>query len=325
MITLRLFHGDGSSRQIDERTLQGEEMVIGRGPEADWTIDDPSLSVSRRHCVIGLRDDQLVVIDTSSNGVFVEETRTRLPPREATPIPSGTALRLGAYLLVPERIQAEAPAPEADDSIVPIATRPAPRLSAATERADGALLEAFCAGAGLDVSLFSSVDSAALMREVGEIYRQTVRGLRALMVERSQIKDGFRLEGTTVGARGNNLFRWAPADKVAIDLLRTRDGGFLAGPEAVEASFRDVMDHLTCTLAGMEGAVASILKDLGPDAVEKRIDGPLSLLKNRNSAAWAEYVGLHAELAKRVDDDRDGVLQPRFAAAYEGKRRELSR
>ena len=85
----------------------------------------------------------------------------------------------------------------------------------------GALLEAFCAGAGLDVTAFADEDPATIMLRLGGVYQQMVSGLAEVMRERTAVKSEYLMDHTTVRPAGNNPFRWANADRIAIDLWVT--------------------------------------------------------------------------------------------------------
>jgi predicted component of type VI protein secretion system len=338
LYTLRLFHQSNPTFPIDTRPLEAGELTIGRDPEANWTIEDPDRELSRLHCVVELGDAGLTVRDTSSNGVFLGQERRRPASGEAAPIEAGETLRLGRYLIVVEGALQAGPssfdAPFNQPMLKPAEAEPIEALSVPTDWArpvertvaptagDGSLLEAFCAGARLDASAFSDEDPAEVMRSLGAVYQQMVLGLADLMNERTTVKTDYRLERTTVRAEGNNPFRWAPAHRVAVDLLRTRDDGFLSGPLAVKASFEDLKKHLLCMLAGLQAALASTLDNLSPEAVEEQLTGR-SFLKTRGDAAWSRYVEMYEEFKRRAGDDPDSPMNREFRAAYGRRLREL--
>ena len=86
MIRLRLFHREDLTNQIDSRVLGEEEISIGRGAQADWTIADPERGISRTHLAIAQRGGMLTLRDTSSNGVFLGHPRQRIEQERAIPI-----------------------------------------------------------------------------------------------------------------------------------------------------------------------------------------------------------------------------------------------
>lgn len=307
MFTLRLFHQTEPFTQIEERRLIDGSLTLGRDEAADWRVADDSRTLSRLHCTFAVHGDRLTLRDSSSNGVFVGSERRRLPSSDETPLEPGETVRVGDYILLVEGPRT-GPAPPAGG--------PPPERARAVAN-DASLMEAFCIGAGLDASAFSGEEPAQVMRRLGEVYQQMVVGLTGLMGERSLAKTEYQLERTTVRAGGNNPFRWASSDRVAVDLLQQRADGFLSGAAAVNASFTDLQHHLICTQAGARGAIAAALQTLDPAAIEESLKRRGFVLKSRTAEAWERYVELHAEASATGPDDSDGLANQAFRAAYE--------
>lgn len=337
-VVLRLFLQSDPFKQIDARELSsGGELVIGRDPgPGGWTISDEERSVSRAHCTIALTNGRLTVRDTSSNGVFVGARRDRSPPGDAAPVEPGDTLRLGGFLILIEAdidvtggaYDAPFSGPMLKAVTVTEAALTVPSEWSGAEPApsppsDGSLLDAFCAGARLDASAFSGEDPVEVMRRLGAVYQQMVLGLGDLMSERTSVKTEYRMTRTTVRAEGNNPFKWAPAQRVATDLLRPRGEGFLSGPAAVKASFEDMKKHLLCMMAGLRAAVSATIEGLSPEEAEARLKGQSMVLKNRDAMAFAEYAKLHAEVQARADSDPDSPMNQAFREAYERQLQEL--
>lgn len=339
-VTLRLFHETDPFRQIEARTLSEGELTLGRDESATWVLDDPERAVSRRHCVLTLTDGGLLLRDVSANGTFLGRDRVRAPADTPTKVEPGETLRLGPYLVVVDgEGPAEAPgargnaafdAPfahpllrpvEVDDTALSVPTDWAPSAEpppkAAPSATTGSLLDAFCAGAKLDSSAFSGEDPHEVMRRLGVLYQQMVLGLSDLMDERTSIKAEYRMDRTTVRAEGNNPFKWARPQRLAVDLLKERSDGFLTGSAAVNASFGDLKKHLLCLLAGMRGALIAALEGLSPAEVDERIKGETGLLKNKAALAWNEYGRTYALFLAQAHDDPDSPMNREFRAAYE--------
>ncbi|MET0293373.1 MAG: type VI secretion system-associated FHA domain protein TagH, partial [Phenylobacterium sp.] len=187
----------------------------------------------------------------------------------------------------------------------------------------GSLLDAFCAGAKLDAGAFSGEDPHEVMRRLGAVYQQMVLGLADLMDERTCVKADYRMDRTTVRAEGNNPFKWAKPQRLAVDLLKVRQDGFLSGQAAVKSSFEDMKKHLLCLLAGMRGALTTSLDSLSPAQVEAELKGESFILKNRASAAWNVYGRLYAKFLTQAHDDPDSPVNRDFRAAYEAQLRAL--
>lgn len=79
-------------------TIQGKGGIdIGRDAYLDWTLADPSRTVSGRHCEIRWRDNSYWLHDTSSNGTFLLGAETRLPVPYR--IRDGDRFIIGHYLI----------------------------------------------------------------------------------------------------------------------------------------------------------------------------------------------------------------------------------
>lgn len=318
MFFCRLFHRDRPFEQIDARLVGEGQITIGRAPSADWQLNDPDGTLSRIHCTLSVENGRLLLRDRSSNGTFLEGG-ARAPEGQAVELQVRTSIRLGALsILVSDPPQEQAPAVEKP-------TLPAPAIAPAADWLDGpaarpahrdtSLIEAFCEGAKLDASSFSSEDPAELMRRIGAVYQQTVLGLSALMTDRARSKAEYELERTTINAADNNPFKWAPTRKLAQDLLRKSDHGFLTDAAAVRASFEDLGGHLGALSEATVAAVAATVNALAPEAIEAEAKPQTSMLRNKTTVCWDIHARRHAELAAG-DDGLPPVAKRAFGDAY---------
>jgi type VI secretion system protein ImpI len=110
-MTLRLILETAPHPQTrsDFRLADGQ-LVIGRGDECDWKIDDPQMFVSRRHCVIAGQGGQYRVTDESRGGLFLDTSTSPLGTGVTVPLLPGMRLRLGDFVIRAE-LEAAAVAP----------------------------------------------------------------------------------------------------------------------------------------------------------------------------------------------------------------------
>jgi type VI secretion system protein ImpI len=92
----------------------GGELSIGRGAECDWQIDDPDMFISRRHCIISLRDGVAEVTDASRGGLFIDGADAPLGAGNSRTLESGMRLRMGDVVIRVELLSAATSAPQAD-------------------------------------------------------------------------------------------------------------------------------------------------------------------------------------------------------------------
>ncbi|WFP62572.1 type VI secretion system-associated FHA domain protein TagH [Mesorhizobium sp. WSM4904] len=90
------------SQVVRQTRLDEGELVIGRSADAGWQIDDPDMFVSRAHCKISGGRDGYFVTDTSSSGLFIDDSDSPLGAGRSTRLQSGMRLRLGDYVLYVE-------------------------------------------------------------------------------------------------------------------------------------------------------------------------------------------------------------------------------
>jgi len=332
MYIFRLFETDQPHRPIDARLLQDGRLRIGRDPQADWVMNDPICELSRWHCEFHVRAEGLVLRCLGANGVFDGATGTRLPQDEDILVTLPNTMRFGPYTLVADHaVQTDAGADAGQTLIlspplgssIAVPTDWSDAASQAGFAAGGSLLEAFCEGAGLDASAFSTEDPEAIMRRAGAVYRQMVLGIGDLMAERERVRAQYDLARTTIGAANNNPFKWAPTQRLAIDLLLASEHGYLSGPAALAASFRDIKKHLIATFDGLRASLRAAVQAFDPAAIGMASQGSFSLLKSRAAAQWEIASERHADLLRQIDEGEEGSLNQIFVHAYETATAEL--
>ncbi|MGB3807457.1 MAG: type VI secretion system-associated FHA domain protein [Erythrobacter sp.] len=324
MYMLQLFDRDDAIEPIDARLLATGTLAMGRDPAADWSIPDPDCALSREHCTLHAEQDCLSITVTGANGVFDAITGTRLPTGERMEVALPGALRMGRFRVVATLAPQSAPGMDAGSTMIltpPLGSSidvPSEWSDASDvePRYDGSLLEAFCEGAGLDPSLLSDEEPEVIMRRAGALYRQMVLGIGDLMAERDHARANFEITRTTIASEGNNPFKWAPSQRLAIDLLTAGSTGFLSGPAALKASFEDVKRHLVATFAGFQGSLRAAIDSFDPTALNKAAGRRANLLKSRSTAQAEETSARHADLSDQLENAKSGSLDQAFVAAY---------
>ena len=86
----------------------GGSLSLGRGPANDLVLPDPERQLSKSHCVIEDHNGNVVVVDLSTNGTFLNYSKTPLG-RTPTPLNNGDILSVGPYELMVEIAEALPP------------------------------------------------------------------------------------------------------------------------------------------------------------------------------------------------------------------------
>ncbi|MCV2869190.1 type VI secretion system-associated FHA domain protein TagH [Defluviimonas sp. WL0002] len=98
-VTLRFQSTGTVPGQAQPVVMHGTNLTIGRGPENDLVLPDPDRMISKRHCVIEDHNGNVVVIDLSTNGTFLNYGKVPLG-NVPTPLNDGDILSLGGYELL---------------------------------------------------------------------------------------------------------------------------------------------------------------------------------------------------------------------------------
>lgn len=88
----KLIEPGDAAHQTRETPIRGTEFLIGRGNDCDLRLRDPN--ISRHHCMIRVRPDEVTLRDLgSSNGTSVNGTRII----GQVVLQSGDEIRLGEF------------------------------------------------------------------------------------------------------------------------------------------------------------------------------------------------------------------------------------
>ncbi|MCQ8131018.1 type VI secretion system-associated FHA domain protein TagH, partial [Methylomonas rivi] len=188
---------------------------------------------------------------------------------------------------------------------------PSPSISAA---ADDLLLREFLAGAGIgDPHFLPPEQWPALMRTSGELLRGMVQGLMQVLRARAELKSQFRVSVTTMRSVDNNPLKFTPNVDDAIKLiLAPTNPGFLPPKQAVSEGFNDIMNHQIAMTAGVQAALAEILRSFDPQLIERtQAEG---VMFQKKAKCWEYYVEKYPQLKAVAQEEFFGDA---FADAYE--------
>lgn len=90
----------------------GRVRILGRGDDCDWQLPDPSRVVSAAHAEIRFAGEHFLIRDTSTNGVFLNQSVEPVGKGAEVPLSEGDRLRIGDYeISVSVRSPVPRPAP----------------------------------------------------------------------------------------------------------------------------------------------------------------------------------------------------------------------
>lgn len=280
----------------------GRGFEIGR-ENRDWTLPDPRMFISGRHCEVRYEQGEFWLHDVSRNGTFVNGSSQRMA--EPHRLAQGDRVRIGPYVVsvsigVPPPLDkarstfeddpflASVPGPVGTAEAAPTAQSMA---SAAVEMAAVDLfLRNMAAAAGVPPAVFLQRDTQTLAVEIGSVMRVLVEELASLLRARASAKALAKASHRTmIGSEGNNPLKFVPgADEMLEIMFSARRSGYLGAKESVEHAFADLKSHELATYTAMQSALSRLLDDISPDAIEQKI--PPSAFASRKSRAWDTFV-----------------------------------
>jgi predicted component of type VI protein secretion system len=300
--TLTLFDETNPSHELGKRTVEQPLMVIGRDATADWVVEDEDCYISRNHLQFRVIAGLLFVRPLGLNGVYIGTPPQKMPDDVDVLIEAGHSLSFGKY-------RVDVSAHDKPAEVVDTQTREAGSPSKSES------FDAFCEGAQLDPSHFLTEDPVRLMKEAGAIYRQIVVGLGGLLRARSDVREQIASDRTSISHRDNNLIKWAPAQRLLIDLLINKEEGFIGGAAAIEAALKDLESHLISVMAGHQSALHAILDHLRPPKSGGR--SSTRFFSSDAAPALEQLEQAQAELMRELEEQTDGLIRQSFAEGYE--------
>jgi len=336
--------------------------TIGRAAESTLVLPDPDRIISRAQAVVAFRDgafyvrDQGTTVPVVVNGRPVGRgrevalsaadelriagyiMRVEGPPAVDKPLEEGTTiLRRGTRLswsddgtpqpeqristvIVPSPAPADAAAaaaPAASAAVKP-GVPPPPRSPA-----DDPLLQALLRGAGVRELALPGGLTPHAMEEMGQVMRETMRGMLDLLATRASAKQQVRADATTINARANNPLKFAPdLDTALTHLLAPKGDGFMSPQQAVADACKSLCAHQLGFVAGMRAALSAVLTRFDPQQLEGRMTQTSiadSLLPGSHKAKlWNLYEELYGQIAKEAATDFHALIGAEFLRGYHG-------
>lgn len=294
--------GDPSQDTTADETLNGT---------ADISMIGTVLSWSEQGTEVPVNEIQTVIVSSPTHQPVDDKT---MPATTAPTIPSE---KPPTDLRPPPVAQAPAPVTAATPSATPDAT-----VAVSPAQTPDALLQAFLDGAGVPRLSMTRGVSPELMQAIGEMLRETVRGLLDLLHARALTKREVRADATVIVAQDNNPLKFSPSVEAAMaHLLVPRGMGFMPPLRAVADAHQSLRSHQLAFMAGMQAGLASVLKRLDPHALSQRSGQP-SLMgafvpTTHKARLWEQYAELHASIARDADADFQSLFGREFLKAYQ--------
>lgn len=225
-----------------------------------------------------------------------------------------------AQAAVPPGVQAPSPKPAPASAYQ--APPPAP-VSASDSRPDE-LLAAFLEGARMQGLKIPGGLTPELMKLLGTLMHESVRGTLDLLLARALTKREVRAQSTVIVARENNPLKFSPTvDAAFTNLLAPQGQGFMGPADAMRDAYNDLRSHQFGFMAGMRAALEGVLGRFDPAQLEGRLTRKSVLGSlvpgTRRARLWELYEQLYREISKEAQDDFQTLFGKEFLRAYEAQ------
>lgn len=342
--------------------LLGDEQVhefaacggtIGRSLESDWVLPDPKRYVSGRHAMVDFQGGCYYLVDTSRNGVFVNEADTPVGRGHPQRLFHGDRIRIGEFDILVELEEAasgtEQPAVQAQQvpedpsvemqlmdedkmvesdalerhlNVVDSSSKvsqlsevlPMPGLGLpAQQEAAAILLEA----AGLKPKDLAGAPPSEILRSAGKLLQLLTGGLMELLQARAAMKESFRISQTLISRNQNNPLKFSPGTPEALKyLLGDRSESYLPAEDAIVRGFEDLRQHEVAVTKAMGQAVRDYIERLDPDELRSRFDKGLKRNGLLAGANKLKYWELYEEAYHVLTYHEEGHLPEAFSEEF---------
>lgn len=311
---------------IDRKLLRPAEKSVPLRPDfLDWAVDVPDTAP------IDTRASPPATLPDLPEDVWAQGPARATPapePPPAAPAPrrpvwvSGEPSGPWGAAPQPREPARDRPPPAPEMAAVPPAAQaPVQPAAARAEVAPSDFLHDLARGAGLPENCFEQ-NPQELAEQLGALLRLITVNLQQLLNARGQSKRLARVsEQTTIEALNNNPLKFAPT---AEDALRIMFGAptpsYLDARRALEEAFADIKDHQVRTYTAMQQALAMIVTDLDPAAIDRATEadrGISGVIGSRKARLWNSYLARWQAKTRGQNDGMVDVFMQYFAECYD--------
>lgn len=184
------------------------------------------------------------------------------------------------------------------------------------------LFDSFLDGLGISrVELHPSVNRPEMMLTAGQVLREFVKGVTALLASRANLKNAFRLDQTTVLPRHNNPMKFSDnTNDLLKQLLVGTEGEYLGARDSIREVCRDLINHQNAFLDAMNSAFIEFADRFDPEELQEGFDRTLG--KNmfgfmNNRKYWQLYRDLYPIITEKGGGRFPQMFGEEFVKAYE--------
>jgi type VI secretion system protein len=183
-------------------------------------------------------------------------------------------------------------------------------------------LEALLAGLGLSLT---TPPDANTLHEIGSVLHVLLDGVIEVLLARSEIKNQMRLRRTMLQAQDNNPIKVSINAKDALEMMFVnRRHGFLDAVAAAKDTVTDLAAHEIAMTTAFKASTDTFIKDLDPDALERRFQQSMGKGMGLSMLEKAKYWDAYRDFYENQIAEGDFIMQS-FSDAYDEAAQNLKR
>ncbi|MGF1688531.1 type VI secretion system-associated FHA domain protein TagH [Photobacterium japonica] len=318
--------------------------VVAPTPAPQQRAPQPTAAVSAPEPAYVEEDEfDLASPDPERAPAPVQQTVALAPQRAPQPVarPATPAAQPAAQPAVSQPRTLSQPASSAPVSSAPVSRSAAPRQPVHTPTstpqpaaqrsaphplldgdASAQALASFIEGLGIDSTMVPDQHAEQWWFEMGASMQLLMTGLMDSLHQRSAFKQNNRLNQTLFKRQENNPLKFSASVEDAIhNLYNRKSASFLTPERAINEAFDDIKQHEQALLAGVEGSVQSMMKQLSPDSISRGAGEPSFFGRmasgSQKAQSWAAYVEMYERLNSDLDSAKHSFYAEDFVKAYE--------
>jgi len=161
-----------------------------------------------------------------------------------------------------------------------------------------------------------------MMKTAGTTMRELIFGIIALLTSRSNLKNAFHLDQTTLLPRQNNPLKFSRnTDDLLMQLLLGTEGDYLGAGDAVREVCQDLLHHQNAFLDAMNTAFIEFADRFDPAELADNFDRTMNrsqlLAFRKKSQYWDLYCNLYPIMTEKGGGRFPQMFGEEFVRAYE--------
>ena len=156
-----------------------------------------------------------------------------------------------------------------------------------------------------------------LGEEIGKCLRIATQELMALLGARAAAKQFVKSASRTmIGGLNNSPLKFKPNPAEAMQTMFVQKSeSYLNSTASFQQGFDDIKRHQTAVYAAMQPALARLLEDLAPEAIEEKASG--GLMSSKKASAWDLFVARWDAKTHPYENGMLDVFLAYFSDAYD--------